>query len=97
MPVRSKDVSEHANAGIRAPQETTADERGYEENAIDELSVGACELHLVAKPVDVEEGRREFVEDEVGGVVVHEWSLYIVLAQALCTTSRFGTHVQSQS
>ena len=60
---------------VGAPAKTAAEEGGEEEDAVDELALGAGKGEFVEEPVEVEEGRGELVEDEGRGVVVDEWAL----------------------
>jgi hypothetical protein len=57
---------------IRSPDKTRQEERGEQRDAIVELCGRACEPEFVEEPVDVEERRREFIQDEAEAVVVGE-------------------------
>ena len=74
------DVLVDAEGGVSSPDETAAGESGEEEHAIVPLELGAGELELVEKPVDVQERGGKLVEDEYGAVVVKVWSLKVRVA-----------------
>ena len=60
---------------VRAPEEAAAEEGGEQEDAVDELGHRAGHVEFVKEPVEVEERRRELVEDEGDGVEVDKWPL----------------------
>jgi hypothetical protein len=68
-------VIKHSEGGVCAPDKTTAEEGGEEENAVGELEVGTGLVELVEEPMDVEERGGEFIEDERWTVEVDERSL----------------------
>lgn len=84
----AKDIEEDAQGGVGAPDEAAAEEGREEDDAIGELEIGAGEGELVEEPVDVEEGRRELVEDECGRVEVEEGSLQIPPSQTFVVVGR---------
>ena len=71
----TKNVVEHGEGGVRAPNETAAEEGAEEEDTVGELEAGTGFVELVEEPVDVEEGGGKFVEDEGWTVEVDEGSL----------------------
>ena len=71
----AKNVIEHGEGGVRAPDKTAAEEGGEEEDTVGELEVGTGFVELVEEPVNVEEGGGKFVEDEGWTVEVDEGSL----------------------
>lgn len=72
------DIVEDQVAAVIAPDNATAEEGRGEECAVDSLVDGACEVELVAEPVDVQERARKLVQKEHRGVVVEEWALCLV-------------------
>ena len=60
---------------VRTPEETATEEGDEQEDAVDELGERASHVEFVEEPVEVEEGRRELVEDKRGGVEVDERAL----------------------
>lgn len=59
------DVLVHTHALVGAPEQAAGGEGGDEGDAVDELGGGARHAELIHEPVDVEEGGRELVQDEV--------------------------------
>lgn len=68
-------VSVDVHGSPCTPDKTTAEEGEEEHHAVVPLKLAAGHVDLVKEPVDVEERAGELVEDEDGGVVVHERSL----------------------
>ena len=84
----SPDVLVDANGLVGAPEKAAAEEGGEEENAVVPLWAGAGHLKFVEEPVEVEEGRGEFVKDEGGAVEVDEGALTGASAQRRTKHSR---------
>ena len=64
-----------ADGLVGAPDEAAGEEGGEEDEPVIELDAGACQVELVAEPVDVEEGGGELVEDEGGGIEIDKGAL----------------------
>lgn len=74
----------HARGLISAPDETAAEEGREEHDAVVELGTGASHVELVEEPVEVQERRRELIEDEGAAVVVDERPLRRLLLVGVC-------------
>lgn len=70
------DVPEDEERLVGSVDEAAEEEGRDEDDAVVELEGGASFSELVEEPVDVEEGRREFPEDEVGCIEVDKGALY---------------------
>ena len=71
----SQHVIKHGEGGVRAPNKTAAEEGSKKENTVGELEVGTGSVEFVEEPVDVEERRGKFIEDEGWTVEVDKRSL----------------------
>jgi len=70
-----EDVYENSYGLVGAPNKAAGEEGEEEHDAIVELDFGASKVELVAKPMNIEEGGGELVEDEGRAVEVQEGSL----------------------
>ena len=68
----------HAYRLVGAPNQAAATKAQQEQNAVDKLSRGSGHAGLVEEPVDIQEGCRELVEDQIHAVVIHERPLELV-------------------
>lgn len=71
----SVDVRVDENGLVCAPYYAAAKESDEQRDAVVELNAGAGQAQLVAKPVDVQEGSREFVKNERKAVVISKGPL----------------------
>ena len=71
----SPDILIHPDALIRAPDQATGAESRDERGPIHELCGRPRHAELIHEPVDIEEWRRQLVQDEVQTVVIAEWAL----------------------
>jgi hypothetical protein len=71
----AQNVANHVEAKVRSICQSRAKESNEEEDAIYELDDSARHFQLVAEPMNVEERRRQLVQNERRGVVVDKWSL----------------------
>ena len=78
----------HAYGLICTPDKTARKEGNQKSNAIVKLCLGTGHVEFVKEPVEVQEWRREFVEDESTAIKVYEGSLKQGLA-GNCNMSRF--------
>ena len=69
------DVLINADGLVGAPDEAAGEKGREQDEPVVELDAGAGQVELVAKPVDVEEGGGELVEDEGGSVEVDKGTL----------------------
>lgn len=72
---RSVDVVENVEGTVQAPDDTTTEESGCQENAIDSLIGGTGQIQLITEPMNVQEWRRKLVEQEDGSIEVNKRSL----------------------
>ncbi len=80
------DVLVDADGLVGSPDETAAEEGGEEEDAVVPLGKGAGHAEFVKEPVEIEEGRGEFVEDECWAVEVYEGALFTPLLAIIAPT-----------
>lgn len=84
-----------------APDQTGREEGEEQDDAIVELDLSSGQTQLVAEPMNVEEGGRQLVEDEDGGIVVQEGSLYVKHSRngssvkMYSFAAKFGSQVQT--
>ena len=77
---RCPDVLIDADGLVGSPDETAAEEGEEKEDTIVPLGKGAGHAEFVEEPVEIKEGRGDFVEDECWAVEVHEGALFIFLS-----------------
>ena len=68
-----------ANGLVGSPEETAAEKRDEEQDAIVPLRKRAGHTELVEEPVEIEEGGREFVQDECWAVEIYKGPLFTLL------------------
>ena len=68
----SPNIRNNAGGLVGAVNEAAGEEGNNQGDAIIKLERRACEAELVAKPVDVEEGRGQLPEDEDAAIVIEE-------------------------
>lgn len=68
-------VFEDDDGLIRSPYQSAAEECEEETDAVVELDIGTRHVEFVAEPVDVEEWRRQLIEDEYRAVEVEKRAL----------------------
>lgn len=71
----SPDILVNPDGLIRAPKEAAGKERGEKHDAVVPLRAGTGETQLIEKPMDIEEGRGELVENESRAVKIYEGAL----------------------
>ena len=87
------DILIYARRLIRSPYKPAPKERQEQQYAIAELETGTGHVALVKEPIEVQEWRRQLIEDKGYAVVVGEWMLE--LWSVSCSdvrTERHQTH-----
>ena len=69
------DILIYARCLIRSPYKSAPKERQEQQYAIAELETGTGHVALVKEPIEVQEWRRQLVEDKGYAVIVCEWML----------------------
>ena len=69
------DILIYARRLIRSPYKPAPKERQEQQYAIAELETGTSHVALVEEPIEVEEWRRQLIENKSYAVVVCEWML----------------------
>lgn len=81
MPERIPHIFVDNNGLPRSPEQAAAEENREEHHAVVPLGAAASHVDFVKKPVNIEEGAGELIENEDGCVVVDKGSLYIIKEQ----------------